>query len=163
MENEFFNQVKQEVTEYGKSLAEVGKLRLIGIISRVLGLFLLILTVILCGMALLAFASVAVINALATCLPVWAAALIVGSVFLLIIVVAVLCRKPLFVHPFIKLLSKQIRTEEELALKTLEAEHKVELQQVHIQCEVENVTREVDFYASLLKRAWNWLTAKLAK
>lgn len=114
-------------------------------------------------MALLAFASVAVINALATCLPVWAAALIVGSVFLLIIVVAVLCRKPLFVHPFIKLLSKQIRTEEELALKTLEAEHKVELQQVHIQCEVENVTREVDFYASLLKRAWNWLTAKLAK
>ena len=34
MENEFFNQVKNEVPEYGKSLGKVGKLRLIGIISR---------------------------------------------------------------------------------------------------------------------------------
>ena len=45
MENDFVSQVKSELTEYSKSLAEIGKLRLIGIVSRVLGLFLLILTV----------------------------------------------------------------------------------------------------------------------
>ena len=62
MENDFVSQVKSELTEYSKSLAEIGKLRLIGIVSRVLGLFLLILTVVLCAIGLFAFASVAAIK-----------------------------------------------------------------------------------------------------
>ena len=86
MENDFVSQVKSELTEYSKSLAEIGKLRLIGIVSRVLGLFLLILTVVLCAIGLFAFASVAAINALTACMPLWAAALIVGAVFLLLII-----------------------------------------------------------------------------
>ena len=127
MENEFFNQVKNEVTEYGKSLGEVGKLRLIGIISRVLGLFLLIFTVVLCALALFTFGAVAVIDILANYMPVWAAALIIGSTYIVLIGIALACRKPLFINPFIKLLSKQIRSEEELALKTLEAEHQAQI------------------------------------
>ena len=35
MENEIFEQIKSELTEYGKSVGEVGRLKLIGIISRV--------------------------------------------------------------------------------------------------------------------------------
>ena len=116
MENDFFNQVKNEVTEYGKSLGEVSKLQLIGIISRVLGLFLLILTVAFCVLALFAFGAVAVIDVLALYMPVWAAALIICGVYVLLILIAIAARKPLFIHPFIKLLSKQIKTEEELAL-----------------------------------------------
>ena len=155
MENEFFNQVKSEVTEYGKMVGAAGKLRLIGIISRVLGLFLLILTVILCALALFTFGAVAVIDVLANYMPVWAASLIIGSTYIVLIVIAIVCRKQLFIHPFIKLLTKQIRSEEELAIKTLEAEHKAELQRVHIESRIENATRELDFYASLLTRAWD--------
>ena len=163
MENDFFNQVKSEVTEYGKSLGEVGKWRLIGIISRAFGMFLMILTVILCALALFTFAGVAVIDILANYMPVWAAALIIGSTYVILIAIAIACRKPLFIHPFIKLLSKQISTEEELALKTLEAEHKAETQQVRMQCQVENATREISFYASLLSRAWNVIKGLLRK
>jgi uncharacterized protein involved in cysteine biosynthesis len=154
MENEFFNQVKNEVTEYGKSLGEVGKLRLIGIISRVLGLFLLIFTVVLCALALFTFGAVAVIDILANYMPVWAAALIIGSTYIVLIGIALACRKPLFINPFIKLLSKQIRSEEELALKTLEAEHQAQIRQLRMQYQVENATRELDFYANLISRVW---------
>lgn len=154
MENEFFNQIKEEVTEYGKSVGNVGKLRLIGIISRVLGLFLLIFTVVLCVLALFTFGAVAVIDILAHYMPVWAAALIIGGAYVVLIIIALVCRKQLFIHPFIKLLTKQITTEEELALKTMEAEHKAEIQRVRIECQVENATRELDFYAGLLSRAW---------
>jgi uncharacterized protein involved in cysteine biosynthesis len=158
MENDFLSQIKQEVMAYGKSLGEVGKLRLIGIISRVLGMFLLILTVVLCALALFTFAAIALIDILSAYMPVWAAALIIGSTYIVLIFLAILCRKPLFIHPFIKMLSKQIRSEEELALKTLEAEKKAELQQVRMQCQVESATRELDFYVNLLSRAWDILT-----
>ena len=163
MENEFFNQVKSEVTEYGKTVGAAGKLRLIGIISRVLGLFLLILTVILCALALFTFGAVAVIDVLANYMPVWAASLIIGSTYIVLIVIAIVCRKLLFIHPFIKLLTKQIRSEEELAIKTLEAEHKAELQRVRIESRIENATRELDFYASLLSRVWKALKALFRK
>ena len=154
MENEFFNQVKNEVTEYGKSLGKVGQLRLIGIISRVLGLFLLIFTVVLCALALFTFGAVAVIDILANYMPVWAAALIIGSTYIVLIGIALACRKPLFINPFIKQLSKQIKSEEELALKTLEAEHQAQMREVRMRCQVKNATRELDFYANLISRVW---------
>lgn len=163
MENEFFNQVKEEVTEYGKSVGRVGKLRLIGIVSRVLGMFLLIFTVVLCVLALFTFGAVAAIDAMSACMPVWAAALIISSAYIALIVIAIACRKPLFIHPFIKLLSKQIRSEEELALRIMEAEHKAELQQVRMQCQVENATRELDFYAGMISRAWKYIKGLLRK
>jgi len=163
MENEFFNQVKEEVTEYGKSVGRVGKLRLIGIVSRVLGMFLLIFTVVLCALALFTFGAVAAIDAMSNCMPVWAAALIISSAYIVLIAIAIACRKPLFIHPFIKLLSKQIRSEEELALRIMEAEHKAEIQQVRMQCQVENATRELDFYAGMISRAWKYIKRLLRK
>ena len=96
--------------------------------------------------------------------PVWAAALIISSLYLLLIVVAILCRKPLFVHPFIRLLSKHvIGTQEELVLETLKAEHEVDLQKVKIETRVENATREINFYANLLSRLWKTLSGWLHK
>lgn len=160
MENDFVSQVKSELTEYSKSLAEIGKLRLISIVSRVLGLFLLILTVVLCAIGLFAFASVAAINALTACMPLWAAALIVGAVFLLLIILAIVCRKPLFVHPFIRLMSNQIRSEEELALRTIEAENNAQLQRVKMECRVQNATQQFHFLTSLIGKIWNLFVKK---
>lgn len=158
MENDLFTQIKEEITAYGKSVGEVGRLRLIGIISRVLGLFLLIFTVVLCIFALLAFASVAALNAMTNVMPLWGAALILGAVYILLIIVVIACRKPLFIHPFIRLMTKQIGSEEELALKTLEAEHQAELDYLRIENRVDNATREVNFYISFIERAWTWLS-----
>lgn len=155
MENSFFAELKQELAEYGKALGEVGQLRLISIISRVLGMFLLIFTLVLCTLALFAFIAVALIDVLSSFMPVWAAALIVGSLFIVLILLAIVCRKPLFVHPFIKLLTKQIRSEQELALKTIEAEHKAEISRVRIYGEVDNATREFNFLVSLFSRLWD--------
>lgn len=163
MEKDFFESLKQELTACGKSLSEVGRLRLIGIISRILGLFLLIFTVVLCVFALLAFASVAALNAMTSVMPLWAAALILGAGYILLIIVVIACRKPLFIHPFIRLMSKQLRSEEELALKTLEAEHQAELDYLRIENRVENATREVNFYIAFIGRAWSWLSGLLHK
>ena len=163
MEKDFFESLKQELTACGKSLSEVGRLRLIGIVSRILGLFLLIFTVVLCVFALLAFASVAALNAMTNVMPLWAAALILGAGYILLIIVVIACRKPLFIHPFIRLMTKQLRSEEELALKIMEAEHQAELDYLHIENRVENATREVNFYIAFIGRAWSWLSALFHK
>ena len=155
MENDFANQIKNELTDYGKSLGEIGKLHLVGLVSRVLGLFLLLFTIVLCAISLFTFAAVAVIDVLANYMAVWGAALVIGGTYVLIIIVAILCRKQLFIQPFIKLLTKQIRTEEELELKTLEAENNARLHRVRMECQVQNATRELTFYAQLIKRLWN--------
>lgn len=163
MENEILEQLKNELTDYGKSMGEVGRLRLIGIVSRVLGLFLLIFTLVLCVLALFSFGAVAAIDAMSACMPVWAAALIIGCVYIVLIIIAIAFYKPLFIHPFIKLLSKEIQTEEELALKTMEAEHQAELQSVRMESHVENATRELNFYMNLFSRVWNLITGKIRK
>ena len=145
----------RELIDYGKSLGEIGNLHLVGLVSRVLGLFLLLFTIVLCAISLFTFAAVAVIDVLANYMAVWGAALVIGGTYVLIIIVAILCRKQLFIQPFIKLLTKQIRTEEELELKTLEAENNARLHRVRMECQVQNATRELTFYAQLIKRLWN--------
>jgi membrane protein implicated in regulation of membrane protease activity len=152
MDHDVIGQIKREVSLYGQSLGEVGRLRLIRLISRVLGLFLLMFIVLLLVFALLSFGAVAIIDALTNHMPLWAAALILGVLYLLLIAVVIACRKPLFVHPFIKLMTKQIKSEEELALKIIEAEHAVDLQNTRMQCQIENATREWDFYVNLFSR-----------
>lgn len=163
MENEFVDQIKSEVTAYGESLGEVGKFRLIRMVSRILGQFLFIFTVVLLAFALMAFAAVAVIDALADYMPVWGAALIVGGVFLLLLIGAVACRKKLFVQPFIHIMAQQALSEEELDIKTLEAEHKAEMQYVRIQTRVDTATREWRSYLQLIGRIWRFVAGKLRK
>ena len=163
MDNDYVSQIKDEVGAYSESLCKVGRLRLVGIVSRILGQFLLIFTVVLLVFAILSLVAVAAIDALSNCMPVWGAALIVGSMFLILLVIAIVCRKTLFIHPFILLLTKQIRSEEELAQKTMEAEHQVEIQGIRIENRVKNATRELNFYATIFGRAWHWITGKLHK
>lgn len=163
MENDYFEGLKQELTSYGKSVGEVGRLRLIGIVSRILGLFLLIFTVVLCVFALLAFGAVAALHAMTSVMPLWAAALILGAGYILLIVVVIACRKPLFIHPFIRLMSKQLGTEEELALKTLEAEHQAEIDYLRIENRVTNTTREINLYIASIRRVWSWISSLLHK
>jgi hypothetical protein len=164
MDNELIETIKKEASQYSQAVGKVGKLHLVGIISRVLGLFLLIFTVVLCALALFAFFAVALIDILDNYMPVWGAALVVSSLYIVLIIVAVACRKPLFVHPFIALLTKQaVRTQRELDLETLKASQEVELQNVRIATKVDNATREISFYALIIRRVWKWLTERIRK
>jgi len=145
--------MKNELTDYGIALGQIGKLKLIGLISRVLGLFLMIFTVVLCLLALFTFGAVAAIDAMAAYMPVWVAALIISCAYIILIAVAILCRKPLFVNPFISLLSKHvITTEQELELATIKAEYEVERQ-----------VSQFSLYASIITRVWKWFAAKRKK
>lgn len=163
MANELVDQIKKEVSTYGASLGEVGKLRVIGIVSRVLGLFLLIFTVVLLALALLSFGAVAIIHALSNHMPIWAASLIIGAMYFLLLVLAILCRKALFVNPFIRLMSKQIATEEELERKTVEAEHQVELQTMRLSNQVETATQSISMAFGLVKRIWQFIVSRKRK
>ena len=145
--------MKNELTDYGTALGQVGKLKLIGLISRVLGLFLLIFTVVLCLLALFTFGAVAAVDAMSACMPVWVAAVIISSAYILLIVIAILCRRPLFINPFIALLSKHvITTEQELELATIKAEYEVEKQ-----------VSQFSLYANIVTRIWKWIAAKRKK
>ena len=161
MESNFWASLKKEIISCCQSYGEVGRLRLIGIISRILGLFLMIFAVILCVFALLAFGSVAALHAMTTVMPLWAAALILGAGYVLIILLVIACRKPLFIHPFIRLMTKQLRSEEELALKIMEAEHQAEMDYLRIENQVEGVTREVNFYVTSISRIGSWISGLL--
>lgn len=126
MDNNYIDQVQTDLKAYLKTQTTIGKLRLIGGISRVLGIFLLALTLILLLFALLSFLAVAAISALSIVLPLWTAALIIAALYLLLIVIAIVCRKQLFINPFVRRLSliffirEKQEMEEELLRKEAE-------------------------------------------
>jgi hypothetical protein len=163
MENAFVQQLKSQVTDLGTSLTQVGKLRLIGLVSRLLGLFLLLFTIVLLIFALLSFGAVACIHALSVHMPIWAAALIMGGLYLVLLLIVIACRRPLFVYPFIRLMNSEIRNWEDLERRTMEAEHQVELQRMRIEGHVESVTRTFTIYTGLLSRLWHFFLDKLHK
>jgi len=119
MENDFLNEVQNDVKAYAKTLTTVGKLRLVGGISRVLGLFLLILTTVLLIFGFLALCSVAAIHGLSYCMPVWLAALVVGALYLIFIVIVIVQRKKLFINPFVRTLSSIFFAEEARRIEEL--------------------------------------------
>lgn len=112
MESEFFNQVQADARAYIKTRTLLGKLRIIGGISRVLGLFLLVLTLVLLIFCITALCSVALIVALGNCMSTWAAALVVAGLYLLLLILAIVYRKKLFINPFVGLLSNIFFEEE---------------------------------------------------
>ena len=112
MENPFLNEVQNDVKAYAQTLTTVGKLRLVGGISRVLGLFLLILTIILLLFGFIALCAVAAIHGLSFVMPIWAAALIVAASYVVLIAVVIILRKQLFINPFVRMLSGVFFAEE---------------------------------------------------
>ena len=106
MDNNYLDQVHADLKAYVKTQMTIGKLQLLGGISRILGIFLLALTIILLLFALLSFLAVSAISALSIALPLWASALIMAAFYLLLILIAIVCRKQLFINPFVRRLSQ---------------------------------------------------------
>jgi hypothetical protein len=96
-------------------------------------------------------------------MPIWAAALIMGGLYLVLLLIVIACRRPLFVYPFIRLMNSEIRNWEDLERRTMEAEHQVELQRMRIEGHVESATRTFTIYTDLLSRLWHFFLDKLHK
>ncbi len=113
--------MENDVKELAKAEYEVARLRVIDQVSRLIGSLLLSICLILVVFAVLAFCAAAAVVALAQCVPTWAACLIVGAVYFLLIPVLIACYKVLFINPLIRKMSG-MKNAEELKMETLRAE-----------------------------------------
>lgn len=104
------------------------RLSLVEKLGKVLGMILFVLVALVLLVALLAFVAVALAFVLAQWLPLWAAFLILGCVFLLQLVLVIVFRKQMFVNPLIGALSNILfsdeRLDEDPASEETEAERK---------------------------------------
>ena len=81
------------------------RLSLLEKLSRILGLVLLALVVVLLLFAVLTFGALALVFVLAQWLPLWSSFLIIGAVYLLLMVLAVVFRRKWFINPIVGALS----------------------------------------------------------
>jgi hypothetical protein len=105
MENFNIEQVQSDLKSYARTQYDLLRLNAVSSLSRLLGYLLLAICVILLLFGILSFAAFAAIGAMASCMPVWAACLVMVGVFVVLIVVVALMRKRLFINPFVKRLS----------------------------------------------------------
>lgn len=122
---------KNDIENFAQAEYKLARLRVIDRVSRMVGSLLLTICLILIAFAVLAFCAAAAVVALAQCVPTWAACLIVGGVYVLLIPVMVLCSKVLFVNPIIRNLSG-LKNSEELIYATLRAEGHAAVQRERI-------------------------------
>ncbi|MGM9836890.1 MAG: phage holin family protein [Paludibacteraceae bacterium] len=105
MDEAQYQKIVEDSRAYLNTRYELLRLSLLEKLSRVLGLLLLALTVVLLLFAVLAFGALALVYVLAQWIPVWSAFLIIGAVFLLLLVLAFVCRKQWFINPIVGALS----------------------------------------------------------
>ena len=58
-------------------------------------------------------------------------------------------------------MNQQIKTEEELALKTVEAEHRVEMQSMQLNNRVADATRDFSLMYGLIVRIWRFIISRI--
>ena len=147
-------QIISEVSTFAKAEYNVARLHVIDSASRIVGTLLLTICLILVAFALLAFCAVAAVIALAQCVPAWAACLIVGAFYFLLIPVLFACHKVLFINPIIRKLSG-LKNAEELKFETLRAEGQAAVQRERLNGYVRFVKAIYNHYAQLGQLVWN--------
>ena len=148
------DQILSEVETFAKAEYEVARLKVIENASQVVGSLLLTICLILIAFAVLAFCAAAAVLALVQCLPAWAACLIVGAVYLLLIPILIACSKSLFIDPLVHKLSG-IKNVEELKYETLRAEGRAAVQRERMNGYVRFAQVMYNHYSQLAQTAWN--------
>lgn len=118
------NSVLADVQTYIKSEYDILRLKATKRASLIGGSVLLVVCVLFLAFLAIVFMAIGATIALADCLPLWAAFLITGGVFLLLILVLLLCKKVFFVNPVVRVLSEK-KSLDELDKDTLRAEGRV--------------------------------------
>ncbi len=105
MEDKRYNQLLDDLRSFINARYDLLLLSLLEKMSRILGLIMLVLVVILLAFAAFAYGGLALAFVLSKWIPMWAACLIMGGVFLLLLVMAVIFRKQWFINPVIVAIS----------------------------------------------------------
>ena len=99
MDETQYQKLLDDCKSYLNTRYDLLRLSLLAKLSKILGLILLAIVVVLLVFAVLSFGALALVFVLAQWIPVWASFLIIGGVFLLLLVLAVVFRKQWFVNP----------------------------------------------------------------
>ncbi|MBR2165739.1 MAG: phage holin family protein [Paludibacteraceae bacterium] len=150
------DEILTEVETLARAEYEVARLRMIDNTSRLVGSLLLTICLILVAFAVLAFCAAAAVVALAQCVPTWAACLIVGAFYLLLIPVLIGCGKVLFLDPIVRKMSG-FKDAEELKCETIRAEGNAALQRERISGRLRFARTMYDYYTGLAQTAWNMI------
>ena len=100
-----YQKLLDDTKAYLNTRYDLLRLSLLEKLSKVLGLILLALVMLLLVFAVLSFAALALVFVVAQWLPTWSAFLIVGALFLLLMVLALVFRRQWFINPMIGALS----------------------------------------------------------
>lgn len=101
-----YRQLLDDSKAYLKLRYDLLRLELLDKISQIVGLVVMLLVVLFIALAATAYFSVALVNWMALYMPLPVAYCIIGGVFLLTAILLILLRKPLFINPLIKQLSR---------------------------------------------------------
>jgi len=147
-------QILSEVETFAKAEYDVARFKVIDNVSRVVGSLLLTICLILIAFAVLSFCAAAAVFALAQCMPMWAACLIVGAFYLLLIPVLIACSKTMFVNPIVHKLSG-LKDSEELKYETLRAEGHAAVQRERISGQIRYARTMYNYYSRLMQTIWS--------
>lgn len=156
MENELQEKkdiLLQDVENYARSEAEVLRLKAVATVGSIAGSVLMGLCLILIAFAVLACLALAAVFALSQCVPTWAACLIVGGVYVLLIPVVIVLCKVLFVNMLVKKMSG-VRNREELRYETLRAEGQAAVQQERVSGHIRSARQMITQYIRMVDRVW---------
>ena len=156
------NKFLSEVEAYAKAEFELARLQVIENTSRLVGSLLLSMCLVLALFAILAFCAVAAVVALAHCLPLLAACLIVGGFYLLLIPILIACSEVLFVNPIVRKLSG-LKNSEELKYETLRAEGRAAVQRERINGHLRLVQAIYNYSTQLLQTVWSAIRSLFVK
>lgn len=150
------NELLAEVKTYAQAEYDFARLRVVDKLSFFIGSLLLTLCLILVAFAVFAFIAVAAVFILANYMPAWAACLIMGAIYLILIPILLICSKPLFVNPIIKKLSG-CKDTHELQCESLRAEGRVALHRERMSGRLRFVRDMYNYYTHLVQSGWRFI------
>ena len=124
MDNSEYRKLLNDTKAYLGTRYNLLRLELLEKLSRIIGLILLALVVVLLALGAFAFFGMAMVFVLSQVMPLWASCCILGGVFVLVIILAFIFKVQWFIDPAVKSLSKILFAEtaetEEVALPKAE-------------------------------------------
>ena len=145
--------IVSEVERVVRAEYDVARLRVIDNTSRVVGALLQIICLIFVVFAILTLCAAAAVFALGQCVPIWAACLIIGAVYLLLIPLLLVCGTALFVDPIVRKLSG-LKNSDELRLERVRAEGRAAVHRERMSSHVRFAQTLYNYYTHLAQTAW---------
>lgn len=105
MDNSQYSKLIEDFRSYVSKRYDLFLLRLLEKVSIIVGLIITLIVVLFLASVVVVFSGIALAYVLGQWLPMWAAYLIIGAVFLLLLVLAVVFRRQWFVNPVVAILS----------------------------------------------------------